>query len=109
MDSDKLPYKIQGAIWKTPKAVYKPRREDYLNKPKPFGNPREPGYGGGEWPFDRAKAYADVRYRTGIRKAIGSNWADGHWIHEAQRALVAILDDLLAAELIHEELTASGM
>lgn len=93
-----MTYALQGALWKAPKAPYKPRREDYRNTPKPFGNPEHPGYGGGEWPFDVKLAYSSPRYRAGIRKAIGSSWPDGYWKHQAQRKLVEIIDDLLAFE-----------
>lgn len=103
MDNFKLPYDVQGAVWRAPKARYTPKREDYMNTPKAFGNPNHPGYGGGEWPFDLKKAYSNVGYRNGIRKAIGADWTDGYWKHEAQRALVMILDDLIAASVAMEE------
>jgi len=99
-----LPYKVQGAIWRTGKAPYRPRREDYQNRPRPFGNPLHPGYGGGEWPFDTKRAYTNQYYRNGIRKAIAGGWADGHWTYIARIKLQDIVDDLLALEIAAEEI-----
>lgn len=100
----KLPYKLQGAIWRTPKAPYQQRREDYQNRARPFGNPKHPGYGGGEWPFDVQRAYTNQYYRNGIRKTIATGWADGHWTYVARNKLQDIVDDLLAVEMMAEEL-----
>lgn len=109
MDKFVLPYDVQGAIWRTPKAPYQPRREDYKNSPKPFGNPEHPGYGGGEWPFDKQRAYTDVNYRNGIRKAIGASWPDGFWKFVAQKTLVLVLDDLVAQAEFAQQLDEEQM
>lgn len=102
MDEDnfKLPYKVQGAIWRAPKAKHVPRREDYQNDPMPFGNPAFPGYGGGEWPFDRKRAYTNSYYRNGILKTIRAGWADGYWSYMARIELQKVVDDLMAASAI---------
>lgn len=76
-------------------------------KPKAFANPLSWGYGGGEtpWPFDRKRAYADGRYRAGIRNAIRSSWVASNWRYEAQRQLARVIQDLADAEI--EEIQSS--
>lgn len=99
-----LRYKMQGAIWKAPKPLYVPRREDYRNTPKAFGDPTKPGYGGDEWPFNLQRAYKYPSFRTALRKAIAADWTDGHWKFMAMRALLAVLEDLILADVIGEDL-----
>lgn len=98
-----LPYKLQGAIWKQPKAKYTPQRDDYMNTPKAFADPHKPGYGGGEWPFDKALALNNPKYRLGLRHAISSSWTDGYWKHEAKTLLLRVLDILIQIEVEREE------
>lgn len=99
---EKLPYKLQGAIWKAPKAKYKPSPEDYVNRPKAFANPAHPGYGGAAWPFDMSMAMHNPAYRTGIRNAINAEWTDGYWKYEAKTLLSRVLDILIQIELERE-------
>lgn len=66
-------------------------------KAKAFANPNSYGYGGGEtpWPFDRERAKVDVRYRTGIRNAIHSDWTASNWKFVAKALLIEILEELI--------------
>lgn len=93
---------VVDALRKAPKAKYVRDPKDYA-KPKAFADPRKPGYGGGEWPFDRNLAYISPSFRTGIRKAINAKWTDGYWKHEARRILQEVLGDLLAVYDIDDE------
>jgi len=52
-----------------------------------FGNPDSPGYGGGPWPFDRAKAIINDGYRAGVYNAMVATWTASNWKYAAQREL----------------------
>lgn len=77
-------------------------RFDFKHKePKPFANPLGKGYGGDKntpWPFDRARAYVDGRYRAGIRNAINADWPASNWKYVARIWLAEVLEDLIAME-----------
>jgi len=99
VDPEKPPYwtfldaELVAAVSK-PRFVPPPRT---IPRPKAFANPRSWGYGGGEtpWPFSVERALLDGRYRAGIRNAIKSDWTASNWKYEAQRLLLAVLDELL--------------
>ena len=98
-----LPWSLVRAIANSPYNPQKSVRSDYRT-PKAYANPNGAGYGGGEtpWPFDRKRAYTDGRYRAGIRNAINSDWVAPNWRDSAQRELVRITEDLLAAEEVFD-------
>ena len=97
-----LPEEIATAIDKSPR--YRPREPAV--KPKAYANPNGPGYGGGEtpWPFDVKRAYVDGRYRAGVRNAMNADWTASNWKAATRAALRVILEDLLAAEDVVEDI-----
>lgn len=75
-------------------------------QPKPLANPNAKGYGGDKdtpWPFDRARAYVDGRYRAGIRNAINADWPASNWKYHARLLLGEVLEDLIAMEELANE------
>jgi len=63
-------------------------------------NSRAPGYGGGKWPFDAAKAIKEVGYRTGVERASRNPKYDSVWREHAKWLLTSevypVLDDIEA-------------
>lgn len=98
-----LPDSIVAAMSKTPKQPPPPQPRP---KPKAFANFRSHGYGGPNtpWPFDRIRAYNDPKYRAGIRNAIAADWTASNWKFDAQRLLLEVTEDLLAAHIMVEDL-----
>lgn len=89
-----LPWSIVRAIARSPRyAPVQPRVQ-----PKAFANPAGRGYGSELWPFDIKRAYADVRYRTGIRNALSADWTASNWKFAARSALLRVLHDLIAID-----------
>lgn len=97
-----LPASIAAAVERSPRYPYPqtPSERAAATRVKAFANPRAKGYGDVDspWPFDRARAYNDARYRTGIRNAINSDWTASNWKHYAKQLLIEVVQDLLAAE-----------
>lgn len=70
---------------------------------KAFADPKGPGYGGNQWPFDIEKAMREQKYRNGLRNAITSTWVDDNWKSVAKSYFIEMMADLIALELMHEE------
>jgi len=69
------------------------RRPPWETREKAFADPRQPGYGGGPWPFDVNMAMTHYPYRNGVRRAIAANWTDGLWRHSAKKLFLQMLQD----------------
>lgn len=105
-----LPEEIAKAIERAPRVPRRMSAAEYkaAHPVKAYANPNGPGYGGGEtpWPFDTKRAYVDGRYRSGVRNAMNADWTAQNWKHAARAALQVVLENLLAAEDVIEDVEA---